>query len=403
VNVRGETVRRWLAVGLGVAIVCSLPALIAFWPAPAVALDPTRLREQILASADRPYQGYVDSQGRLHIPDLPVVGEVLALARGSTRIRAWYAGPQSWRVAVLTTTGERDIYRTAEGTYQWDFERNLIGFTPGDLPWRLPWAADVVPPDLARRILLAAAPDDRITAIPARRVAGVTAAGLRLIPADPKSTVASVDIWADPDTGLPLRVQLTGKGATEPVLVTEFGDLSQTVPDARVLEPSAPETAGVTMAGGEELASAMEQVAPVLLPDKLAGRPAMRQVVDSQYSDPSGFVIYISGLVAPGISGYGTGLSTFVVLALPGRVGADALEKARRAGGTPIGETGPSGGPTIRVAGVSGYELRADLLNALIVRAVPGGGDRRRTFLLIGMVTPDLLRQAAAELAGAPL
>ena len=55
--VRGDTARRWLAVGLGVAIVCSLPAVIAAWPAPAVAVDATRLRDLVLGSGDRPDQG----------------------------------------------------------------------------------------------------------------------------------------------------------------------------------------------------------------------------------------------------------------------------------------------------------------------------------------------------------
>jgi hypothetical protein len=389
---RGDAARRWLAVGLGVAIVCSLPAVIAAWPTPAVAVEANRLRDLVLGSVDRPYQGYVDSQGRLDVPALPVVGEVLALAGGATRIRAWYAGPRSWRVAVLTTTGERDIYRSPDGTFLWDFERNLIAFAPGELPVRLPWAADVVPPELARRILQAAGPDDAVGAIPSRRVAGITAAGLRLVPGDPRTTVAAVDIWADPATGLPLRVQLTGKGARDPVLVTEFLDLDQTAPDARLLVPAVPDTAGLSVASGEDVASAVGQVAPVLLPQVLAGRSAVRQTAIG---------------VVPGIGVYGEGLSAFVVLALPGRVGNDALETARRAGGTPLDSTIGSvdytdgNGNTFSLSVHEGYELRADVLTAVLVRPlVPDERGRRRTYLLAGLVDPELLRQAASELVG---
>jgi hypothetical protein len=386
--VRGDAARRWLAVGLGVVLLASLPAVIAAWPAPRVAVDAARLRDLVLGSGDRPYQGYVDTQGRLDVPDLPVVGDVLALAGGATRIRAWYAGPRSWRVAVLTTTGERDIYRSPDGTFVWDFERNLIGFTPGDLPVRLPWAADVVPPELARRILQAVGPGDAVTSIPSRRVAGVTAAGLRITPADPQTTVAAVDIWADPDTGLPLRVQLTGKGATVPVLVTEFLDVAQTVPDAEVLRPGVPDTAGLSVASGEEVASAVGQVAPVRLPSSLVGRPAVRQTAIG---------------VVPGIAAYGKGLSTFVVLALPGRVGGDALETARKAGGIPLTSTTGAkltiGPDVVDLVFSEGYELRADVLTAVLVRPLIGDErGRRRTFLLAGMVEPDLLRQAATEL-----
>jgi hypothetical protein len=386
---RRDALVRWLAVGLGVAVVCSLPAVIALWPAPAVATDPGRLRELVLASAERPYQGYVDSRGQLNLPKLPVLGEVLALAGDSTRIRAWYAGPQSWRVAVLRTTGERDVYRNADGTYLWDFERNLIGFTPGDLPIRLPWAADVVPPDLARRVLSSVSPQDRVTALPARRIAGVAAAGLRVTPADPRTTVGSVDIWADPDSGLPVRVQITGRGSTDPVLITEFLDLAQTRPDARSLTPPVPESAGLSVVGSEDVANAVGQIAPVPLPDSLAGRPALRET-HADLVDPTGrFVITFVGV--PGISAYGGGLSTFVVLALPGRVGFDAMETARKARGTPV-----------RIGGAQGYELRVDLLTALLIRSEPVRGDdgrvRRRTYLLAGLVDSDLLREAATEL-----
>jgi hypothetical protein len=380
-------------VGLGVAVLCSLPALVALRPAPAVAVDPTRLRDLVLHSADRPYQGYVDSRGNLRLPKLPVLGDVLALAGDQTRIRAWYAGPTSWRVAVLRTTGERDIYRTPNGTYVWDFERDQIGYTPGELPVRLPWAADLTPPDLARRVLSFAGAKDRITALPARRVAGVAAAGLRLEPSDPQSTVAAVDVWADPDTGLPLRVQITGKGSADPVLVTEFLDVDQTAPQPRVLVPDVPTDAGLTVASGEEVANAVAQVDAVPLPETLLGRSRLDQPDRVQYMTVDGQKVtgyVLTGL--PGIAAYGPGLSSFVVLALPGRVGFDARETARKARGTPV-----------RIPGAEiAYQLRADVLTALIVHAhLPG--NESRTYLLAGLVDPAVLVQAATELIGNPL
>ena len=372
--------QRWLLVGLGVALVSSLPAVIALWPPPAVAVDPARLRDLVVASADRPYQGYVDSRGHLNLPDLPVIGDVLALAGDSTRIRTWYAGPGSWRVATLTATGERDMYRTAEGTYVWDFERSQVSFTSGELPVRLPWAADLPPPELARRILSAASPSDSLTAIRSRRVAGVAAAGLRLRPSDPESTVAWVDVWADPDTGLPVRVEVTGEGAGDPVLVSEFLDLEQTRPDPALLVPALPADAGVSEVGGNDIAEAVAKVAPVFLPQSLAGRDSI---------NPTLFDSSVRVLV-PGISAYGGGLSTFVVLALPGRVGGDAMERLRRARGVPF-TIGPS----------RGYELRVDLLTALIVH-VEGRPGRHHTYLFAGLVTPELLRRAATDLITGP-
>jgi hypothetical protein len=144
-------------VGAGVAALCLTPAVIAAWPAPTVRADPDALHQLILGSTSRPYQGYVDSVGQIRLPDLPALGDVAALFSSSTRLRTWYATPRSWRVTVLDPTGERDIYRTADGTYRWDFERNLFTFTPGELPVRPPWAADLPPPELARRLLGGAA------------------------------------------------------------------------------------------------------------------------------------------------------------------------------------------------------------------------------------------------------
>ncbi len=55
---------------------------------------------------------------------------------------------------------------------------------------------------------------DELSRLPARRVAGRSAAGLRLVPADPASTIARVDVWADEASGLPLRVEVYGEDDT---------------------------------------------------------------------------------------------------------------------------------------------------------------------------------------------
>src|SRR4029453_13306921 len=95
----------------------------------------------------------------------------------------------------------------------------------GDLPARLPQAPDLLPPDLARRLLADAAPGDGLTALPPRRVAGIAAAGLRFTPGDPDTTIDRLDVWADPATGLPLQVELAGG------FPSRFLALSLTPPD----------------------------------------------------------------------------------------------------------------------------------------------------------------------------
>jgi hypothetical protein len=356
-----------------------MPVAVAAWPSrgvdPRVDTDPKVLRELILASAARPYQGYADTRGEVRLPDLPALGEVASLVGGTTRTRVWYSSPKVWRVAVLDQTGERDIYQTVDGTYVWDFERNLVTYTVGELPVRLPWAADLLPPDLARRLLGGAAASDKITAIGSRRVAGLAAAGLRLTPTDPQTTIGRVDVWAEPATGLPVQVEVAGRDSAAPTFTSRFLDLDLRRPDPAVVTPVVAESAGFAVTTAQDLAAALNGVAPVPLPGSLAGRPRN--------------TLPVPGADVAGVGAYGAGLSAFVVLALPGRVGSQALRAAQERGGTPV--EFPIG---------QGYEIRTSLISALIVRSE---GDRRtrRTFLLAGSVTADVLRTAGRELLAA--
>jgi hypothetical protein len=297
------------------------------------------------------------------------LGDVADLFSGTTRIRAWHAAPLAWRVAVVTSTGETDIYRTGDGTYVWDFERNLLTGTLGEPPVRLPRASDLLPPELARRLL-----SDRavtLTAIPSQRVAGVVAAGVRVQPTDPDTTVGGVDVWADPGTGLPLRVEVAGRDG-KTLFTSRFLDLEQRAPDPKLLTPAWPKDAGFTGTTAQDIAAAINGVAPAALPAALDGRP--RQTGTAGVTQVSGLGVY------------GTGLATFAVVALPGRTGTQALQRIKEGGGVPA-----------VIGNAEAYEVHSTMLNAVIVRG------RRRVFVLAGPVSADLLLRAAAQLVGARL
>jgi hypothetical protein len=357
---------RWLPVGAGVMSLCLLPALLGARPAPRLSVDAVQLRDMILASAARPYQGYADSSTGIHLPDLPDFADLGGLL-DDTGARVWHASPEAWRVTVLQRTGERGFYRRDRATYLWDFERNLLARVDDEHPVRLPWAVDMLPPDLARRLLRGADSRDPVTPIGARRVAGVAAAGLRLAPSDPDSTVGRVDIWADPRTGLPVQVEVGARGAGRTVLTSRFLELRQEAPDAGVLTlPDA------TVTTATDLVEFINEVAFAPLPDRLAGR------VRSSTAD----------LV--GVGAYGTGLSTFIAVPLPGRLGFRTMRAMSDAGALPVE-------PPPDAPGTEAYQMSAGLLTMLVVRTA---GDRwsRETYLLAGFVRTELLRRAAADL-----
>lgn len=352
----------------GIAALCALPAAVAARPVPDRRVDPDALRRLVLASASKPYQGYVQSRGRIGLPSLPQVSDVAALLGGTSYVRAWYAGPRSWRVALVEPTGERDVYQTESATYVWDFAANMLTGVHGDPPVRVPWAADVVPPELARRLLAGAGAGDRLTPLGSRRVAGVVAAGLRLTPANPDTTVGRVDVWADPRTGLPVRVDVAARGAAEPVFTTRFLDLAQRRPDPDVLTPARAQSSGFAWTSQADLAATLNAQARVALPASLAGAARVPAPAD-----------------VDGVAAYGDGLSRFVVAPLPGRIGArsfDAFEES---------------GVPVEIQGGEGYVVRSAVLTALLVL-----GRRGRPFLLAGMVTPEVLTRAAADLLAAP-
>nr|AHE14858.1 hypothetical protein asmbl_4 [uncultured bacterium] len=353
------------------AVVAVLAPRVPSWlPASADAIDPVVLRDRILESGQRPYQGYAEISGTLALPELPEMADVTALLSSTTRVRAWYAAPARWRFDVVTTAGERDVYGTPDGEFTWDYGANLLTRLVGTPPVRLPRAGDLLPPDLARRVLSSAG-DDPVAALPARRVAGHAVPGLRLTPADPDTTIGHVDMWADSDIGLPHAVEVTARGADRPVLVTRFLELSTTPPAAEVLTPRLAQGSGFTVAEAPDIANALGVLGDARPPALLAGRP-LRE------ADAGG---------VRGVGVYGTGLSAFVALPLPRGTGRDAADAVLDAGGE-----------SVELPGGQAFHLSIAPLSVVVVRSPVA----RRSYLLAGLATPELLLDAAAELSMVP-
>jgi hypothetical protein len=365
--VSSQMVRRWTAVAAGTAVLCALPAAVGAIPVAASALTAAQLRDRIAASARVPFEGYADSYVDLGLPSLPDLGNVVSLLDGTTDQYVWYASPDRWRADQLTTAGENDLYQTAQGSYIWDYTRNDLTQVVGSQPVRLPQASDLLPPELARRLVGFGSRAARFSRLPDRDVAGVDAAGLRLVPADAGSTISAVDIWADPGNGLPVRAEVFGRGSAAPVLVTRFLSVGLSRPAAATLAPrpgpgidesttALPDADGVLNGFGPPLPAALGWIRRAASPPGL-----------------------------PDVAAYGAGFSRFAVVPLPVRDGDAVLSAAAGAGAT------------VDIPHGTAVVVRTPLVTMLLARA-PGGP----VYLLAGAVTATRLEYAAAQLLAAP-
>ncbi|HKT04429.1 MAG TPA: hypothetical protein VJT31_33355, partial [Rugosimonospora sp.] len=167
--VRRAALRRWALVGAVTLALACAPAVISGLPVSAPRVPPAQLVARIRASAGHPYQGFAVSRGTAGLPTLPQLAEVSRLLNGETQLRAWYAAPDRWRVDTIDTGTERDLYQVPGAQAIWDYGADQLTAVNGTAPVRLPRGADLVPPDLGRRLLGGGA--GALTALPARRVA----------------------------------------------------------------------------------------------------------------------------------------------------------------------------------------------------------------------------------------
>lgn len=349
----------------GVALLCCLPALASAIPVSVPRLTAGQLEGRILASQRLSFAGYAESDANFNLPSLPAFSGVTPLLDGVTRMRVWQAGPNRWRVDTLFDTSENDTYQLGDDTYVWDSGEQLLTGIYGAQHIRLPRAADLVPSALAARLIDDAGPSAKLSILPPRRVAGQSAAGLAVKPASPQSTIAQVDIWADPATGLPLLVEVFGRDSAQPALATQFLQVGPWTPDTDVLTPQRGPGTGFTTTTPSAFAGVLKNLLAIPAPSSLAGLARGPSPV-------------------PQISVYGSGLSTFAVLAFTPSQGGQLLTDALDAGAT-----------RLSLGHASGAIASAPLVNLALVRPFPRGP----TFLVVGLVSKATIEKAATAIA----
>lgn len=350
---------RWLIVLVTAAALVTVPLAVAARPAAGSSLTAPELAQRIQASGAVAWSGQVASTGGLQVPDSEGFANLAEVLGEPNHLRVWWRGPEDWRIDRVRSTGETDLFFNGDVLVRWVFEAQRATIAPVSTV-RLPDASDLLPSTLGR-LLLEGASAEALSTLPARRVAGVDAAGVRLEPRDGASRIARVDVWAEPETGLPLAVEAYG-------LADRRAALSTTVTELELREPAIGTTAfdpapSVELAYEDsvDVAAAANAFAPFDLPATMAGLRAR-------------------GGEDPGAVGvYGLGPTSLIVVPLRREVARPLRSQLRDSSAAQESDLG--------------VQLAAGPIGLLLTPRSPGGG-----FLLAGTVSEATLERAATEL-----
>lgn len=374
---RRRRLLRWAAVTVGTALLIASPTLAAAAFAPTgVVLTAAQVVAAARASSSVAHQGLVQVEGRLGLPTLPFGGAAFGLLGQGTRVRTWWASPLSWRTDTLSAGGQVGQFAVPGAISAWDYERRTVTIQSTSPGLRVPRTVDLMPPAAARWLLSLAGPADRVVALPSRVVGGVFASGAEVSSGEADSSLAAVDVWVEPASGLPVQVDAYARGIAVPVFSSYFLDLSLSSPDPAVLTPSLDPTADLQQYRFD-LLSFLRSVGTAPLPPSLAG---LHRTMDS-------------AAIPLGVGTYGTGYARVVLLQLPDRL------LARVQSTVAPGAIG--GASSVLAFGGQAVLLRTPTVQLAVLTTSAGGG-----FLLIGVLTSKAMnaavQDALRELAGVP-
>lgn len=354
------SIHRWLIVVIGTTLIIGTPLVIRALPAHDTGVDASTLLKQVLDSAEVPYSGYAEALGTLQLPVADELAELGPLFGERTRMRVWWRGPDDWRVDHISATGEKDFVHTERGTSTWEYEDSRVVQYPNDRA-RLPRVPDLLPPEIASYLLGGVEPS-QVSRLPAERIAGVNAPGLQIQPTDDRSSIGHVDLWADPGSGVPLRVSVFDAASNRLAVTSTFMEFTRAKPSSELTRFQAPSGASFEHPRVGDIADAANRFAPVTPPAVVAG---------FNRSDSPGL---------RGVGVYGTGLTQFVTIPLWSDAARPLREQLLL---TPTVQKLPEG-PALRVGP----------LGMLLTTFPDGGGG----WLIAGTLTPEALAEVAKDL-----
>ena len=354
---------RWAIVLAGVLILAAVPWAVSKLPAASSGTTAPDLLSRVQHSSSVSYSGYAESVGSLALPATDQFNAITDLLGARTQMRVWWSSTDEWRVDTVSLTGEMDLHHSGGQTWTWNYEANRATLDENSYPEsvRLPRSDDLLPPNLARRLLSQATPDE-VQRLPSARVAGHDAAGLRLHPKEPESTIDRVDVWVL-TSGLPVRIAVYGKGSGTAVVSTSFLQLNTSPAKSSDIDFTPSLSSRVEESNGLDLLGFLDLLGNAQPPATLAGLPR-------NAADP--------GIGAVGV--YGRGVTLLIAIPLPGRIAyplQEQLEKAAGSANTP-----------------GGVAIGVGVLNLLLGQPDPDAG----AWLVTGTVTADTLQRALAAL-----
>lgn len=350
-------------MALAVALVIGVPVLVRAWPVRVPDLSTATVLSRVRASSDAGYSGTVETVGTLGLPVTSRFTDVGSLLGGRTTLRVWWRDPQHWRVDKVLVAGETDLFHNGAETTEWRYEA-AEATRSVDPVVRLPRTADLIPPALAARALDGVRTDD-VERLRARRIAGVSAVGLRIRPSAVQASIDHADLWADPATGIVLRLDLYAAGDGSPSFSTAFTSFSARRPALETTRFDTPAGLPVRIENVLDIADAANQFAPVVPPDVVAG---LRRSTSE----------------AGAVGIYGTGLTRILVIPLRGGDADTLRRQVERSPGSTSTTIGPS--------------LMAGPLGVLVTDSAERGGRGAGAWLVVGAVTRATLVAAGQDL-----
>ncbi|TLM82245.1 hypothetical protein FDW83_13525 [Pseudarthrobacter sp. NamE2] len=258
---------RWIPAVAAPAIIAA-GVLAGTIPARAGNPLPEKTPAEVLAAVQEhkahTFSGTIEQSSDVGLPELPAgpssgpasaggAASMIELLTGERTARVYMDGKTKVRLQLVDRLAERDLVRRDRDVWFYSSKDNstahvTLPATPEDLPLPVhpdqpapgtppadrpePGAAELpTPGDIAENLLAKVDPTTAVTVGEDVEVAGRTAYNLLLEPRTEATLVGQVAIAVDGETGMPLSVEVTPRGAAAPSYTAGFTSLSLDVPD----------------------------------------------------------------------------------------------------------------------------------------------------------------------------